>query len=61
MNYTYIIELEEGVYLADGIGDPARTTVKGNARKFSSSVSAYRSLKKALAQRNFKNPRVIKL
>ncbi len=61
MNYTYIIELEDSVYLADGQGDPPRTLVKSNAKSFSSMGSAYQSLKKALTQRNFKNPRVIEL
>lgn len=37
-----IVELEDGVYLADGNGDPPRTLIKENAKQFD---NVYHALK----------------
>jgi hypothetical protein len=41
------VKLEEGVWLADGEGDPARTLVEDNAKEFDNAIEAYDALKAA--------------
>ena len=41
----YIIELEKGLWLADGEGDPPRTLRSENARRFPSALMANDMLK----------------
>lgn len=48
-----IIELEVGVWLADGVGDPSRTLVKDNAKKFSDMDIAKKALMSARNYRPF--------
>ncbi|MCP3924512.1 MAG: hypothetical protein GY714_18215 [Desulfobacterales bacterium] len=55
----YIVELEEGVYIAPWDGDPGRTHVKENATRFKNISLAYKAISKAFECRNFNNPRVI--
>ena len=50
-----IVELESGVWLADGEGDPARTTVQENAKKFRSLKEACLALSYARKYRPFAN------
>lgn len=40
----FLVELEAGVYLAPWRGDPGRTLVRGNAKKFKTEVAAKRAL-----------------
>ena len=49
------IELEPGVWLAEGFGDPPRTLVKKNAREFKNMREAIEALEKAREFRPFKN------
>ena len=49
------VELESGVWLADGEGDPARTLVEENAAEFVSMQAAMVALSAARAFRPFKN------
>ena len=55
----YIVELQEGTWLAEWQGDPGRTLDIKNARRFEKKSSAYRSLANALDKRDFKNPKVV--
>jgi hypothetical protein len=58
----YIVELEKGVWLAPGDGDPSRTLKKENAKQFRTTSSANRALKNALQfGREFVGSRVINL
>jgi len=43
----YIVKLEDGVWLADGDGDPPRTIVRHNANRFITLYAAGRALAKA--------------
>lgn len=54
----YKVELEEGVWLADGQGDPPRTLVKSNAKEFNSLETALAALKRARKFRPFKNAEI---
>ena len=45
----YIAEIEDGVWLAFGNGDPCRTLVKDSARKFDMKSQAWRATEKAQA------------
>lgn len=49
------VQLEKGVWLTDGEGDPPRTLVEGNAKEFDSNDEAIRALTKARKYRPFKN------
>lgn len=49
------VQLEKGVWLADGDGDPSRTLVEENAKEFNSNDKAIRALSKARKYRSFKN------
>lgn len=54
-----IIELEEGVWLADGEGDPPRTLVMENAKDFANMKEATEALAKARKSRPFIGARII--
>jgi len=49
----YIVELDEGVWIADWEGDPGRTLIKDNAKKFGSRGKAKEALTKARLYRKF--------
>lgn len=49
------VQLEKGVWLKDGEGDPARTLVEENAKEFSSLTKAHKALVRAREYRPFKN------
>jgi hypothetical protein len=49
------VELENGVWLAEGEGDPPRTLKEENARQFESIKSACYALIEARKHRPFKN------
>lgn len=55
----YIVELEEGVFLAPGEGDPSRTLVKASAKRFLFSAWAARALTKAREFRLFASAKVL--
>lgn len=60
MNKEYfIVELEEGVWLANTVGDPGRTTAKIYAKEFKVLKSARSALTRARKYKKFKNARVI--
>ena len=61
MGKRYIVELEEGVYIADWEGDPGRTTRRGNAMVFDNRWDAVLSAKKAQTYRPFVNAMLIRL
>lgn len=54
----WIVELEPGVFLADGDGDPPRTLDSTTAREFQTHPSACRGLSGARAYRPFQGARV---
>ena len=60
----YIVEIEDGVYLAPWDGDPGRTLVKESAKKFKTKSSAMQAKKTAqsiphrLARGGFPNARI---
>jgi hypothetical protein len=56
-----ILELEEGVYFAEGEGDPPRTTVKENAKVFSSTRDWDAALHQAREYRMFMQSSLINL
>lgn len=56
--YHYIVQLEQGVWLASGEGDPARTLIKGNARVYGSGPAAKGALTRARKYRDFKNAKI---
>jgi len=49
----YIVELETGVWLAPWDGDPGRTTVKENAKRFDERLDALRAGEDAWKYRPF--------
>lgn len=55
----FIVELEEGVWLAPWRGDPGRTVVISNAKVFTSKKGANIALGLARKFRKFKNAMVI--
>lgn len=60
---TYVVELEPGVWLADVQGDPGRTLVLANARRWGSRSAAWRALNKAKQPNKhfrFRNAKVVK-
>lgn len=54
----WIVELEPGVYLADGEGDPPRTLEAASARVFGSHPRACTGIKTARNYRPFEHARV---
>lgn len=60
----YIVELEEGVWIAPWEGDPGRTLVKDNAKLFKTETGASRALTAArkIKHRNgFPEARILSL
>ena len=55
MMASVVVELEPGVWLADGEGDPPRTLQIKNARKFRSAREATVALTEARKHRPFPN------
>jgi len=51
----WIIELEKGVYLDDGDGDPPRTCVREYCRRFDTLAAAHEALKDARRYREFRD------
>ncbi len=49
------VQLEMGVWLADGDGDPPRTLIEDNAKEFNSEKEALVALTKAREYSLFKN------
>ena len=61
MNDFYIVELEpDTLWIAPWEGDPGRTCIKDNAKKYKSIVSAACALKRAKEYRNFDKGLIIK-
>ena len=50
---SFKVQLEPGVWLADGEGDPARTLDEKNAKEFKTITSAVKALCKAREYRPF--------
>lgn len=50
---NFVVRLEKGVYLASWEGDPGRTLLRTNARRFPSSVAARLALSEARRYRSF--------
>ena len=57
----YIVELEPGVWLARGQGDPCRTVVKESARRYGRWQDARVGLRWAEKYRPFKNAQIIEV
>jgi len=57
----YIIELEPGVWLARGQGDPCRTLVRAKARKYGRWQDAKTGLTWACKYRPFKNAQILEV
>ena len=57
----YIVQLEDGVWLADGEGDPCRTNVKDNAKQYEKFSNAKRGLSNARYYKPFVNARIFEL
>ena len=57
----YIVKLEEGVWLAEGTGDPSRTTVEANAQRFVKFTQAKSALKLARVFKFFENARIVEV
>ena len=55
----FIVRLEDGVWLADGDGDPPRTLVRDNARVFDSVFEASWAIGMARAMRPFHDAEVM--
>jgi hypothetical protein len=55
----FTVELEKGVYLADGDGDPARTLVEENAKRFPTMLDAARVLTEARKYRPFEKACIV--
>lgn len=55
----YIVELEEGCWLAPWNGDPGRTLLAEHAQRFKSWRSAKLAVKRALQFRKFKDIKVV--
>jgi len=57
----WIVELEQETWIAPWFGDPGRTVVMRNARKFSSKHSAELALSKARGFHPFANAKIIEV
>ena len=53
------VEIEKGVWLASGDGDPSRTLKKENAKEFKKVSEAYEAMVKARTYRPFQNAKII--
>ena len=49
----FLVQLEDGVWLADGEGDPPRTLLRDNSKYFHTQMAAYAALAKARKYRPF--------
>ena len=54
----FIVELENGVWLAPWRGDPGRTLVRDTARRFRTKAAAHRAIAAAALFRGFDNASV---
>lgn len=54
----FIVEIEEGVWLTDGEGDPPRTLDAQFAKSFESLADAMTAIEEARQLRPFKSPRI---
>jgi len=59
MQDMYIVELEEGCWIAPWGGDPGRTGKQENAQIFSGRASAQKLLDNAQRYRPFENARIV--
>ena len=57
----YIVELEQGVWLADVDGDPGRTVIKKNAARFISISQAQTKLEDARIFRKLPHAKIIEV
>lgn len=55
----FVVELDEGVWIAPWSGDPGRTLVRSNARGFATRAAADEALTAARKYRPFRNARVV--
>ena len=55
----FIVELEPGVWTAEWSGDPGRTLVRNNAKRFKSKRSARTAINSARRYRVFENAKVV--
>lgn len=56
---NWIIELEPGVWLTEGEGDPPRTLVKANAVSWMNTLAAMKALNAAKAYHTFPNAKIV--
>lgn len=54
----YVVLLDDGCWLADGDGDPPRTLVRSNARRFTTRLKAGRGLHAARKYHAFRRAEV---
>ena len=54
----YVVQLDDGCWLADGEGDPPRTLVKANARRFTTPLKAGRGVHAARQYRPFRRAEI---
>lgn len=59
MTQEYIVQLEEGVWLAPWSGDPGRTLVQESAKRYGTKRGASLALREARKCRPFANARVV--
>jgi len=57
---SWIVELEDGVWLASGTGDPARTLVRDNAKRFNTLAAALFAIRDARQYRRFAKAEAVK-
>ena len=55
---SFLVEIEEGVWLTDGEGDPPRTLDAQFAKPFESQSDATAAIEEARRFRPFKSPRI---
>lgn len=56
---NFIVELEDGCWIAPWAGDPGRTLVRENARGFATHAAAEEALQAARQFRPFRNGRIV--
>ena len=59
-DYSYIAEIEPGVWIANGFGDPPRTLIKDNARRFTDKRLASMAIRRARKFKPFPAAKAIK-
>lgn len=59
LDHYFLVELEKGVWLSKGSGDPPRTLLKENAQRFPDESSATKALVAARRYRSFANAKVL--